>query len=457
MKKLFSILLVVAMIACMLPVFAVSAAGAEVPAAKVDGKVATGSAAKGKNWENTAEGLKNTEGGSIFVFDQQFKAGTMEVTMTKGAGDNGIIFGLTGDADDLNFWEAPGEGEDSVQYYFLFVNNGTGEIILAKTGAGLNWCWMKSMPCPKWDTCTEIDLKVVYSGKGHIEMWANGELAYDYCDANPLTGTRVGVRAGAANVNFSDIKITTAKATNEGIAGGIALPFAKVGNKTLTGYYSGGPWKNDGSSITVTDTSLVHNTWATTFIIDNDTLPLKDGSLTATVRAGNPDKGANWLTGIVFGLESTKNVTVWKRSAYSPKYYTLFVDGEGKLVLAKGGVKNEDDALEELAKSAAAVEGYVINENSVEIKVAFKKVGSKLEIKGYANGTEMLSYTDASPLTGSRYGFMARCGGSEMTSLVPVNNYTAPQTGDMTIAVVALALVAVIGTGVVISKKRRFN
>lgn len=464
MKKLFSVLVVIAMLACMLPVFAVSAANPEVPVAKVNGVTATGTGAKGKAWTNTADGLTNNETNSIFVFDQEFKAGTISLKMTKGAGDNGIIFGLTGDADDLNFWEAPGEGEDSVQYYFVFINNGTGEILLAKTGDGLGWCWMKAMSCPKWDTCTEIDLKVVYNGNGHIEMWANGELAYDYCDANPLTGTRWGVRVGNATVTFTDINVTTAAPSNEGIAGGMALPFAKVGDKTLTGYFSGGPWKNDGSSVTITDTSLVHNTWATSFVIDNDTLPLTDGSLTATVRAGNTDKGANWLTGIIFGLEADRNVTVWKNSHYSPKYYTLFVDGEGKLVLSKGGVKTGDDNLEELTKSAAAVEGYTINEDFVEVKAAFKMVDGKLEIKGYANGTEMLSYTDEAPLTGSRYGFMARCAGSEMKSLVPVNNVpvvTPPEkpapTGDLTVLVASIAALAVIGTAVVVSKKRSFN
>ena len=425
MKKLFSVLLVIAMLACMLPVFAVSAANPEVPVAKVDGVTATGATASGnKVWNNTADGLINTEGNSIFVFDQEFKAGTVELTMTKG-GDTGIIFGLTGDS--MDFWE------DKVQYYFLFVNNSTKEIILAKTGDGIGWCWMKSMTCPDYDAKDTIDLKLVYSGKGHIEMWANGVMAYDYCDNNPLTGTRVGVRAGAANVTFTNINITTAEPSDEGIKGGVELPFAKVGDKTLTGYVSGGPWTNDGSSATVTDTSLVHNTWATTFVIDNDTLPLKDGSLSATVRAGNTDVGANWLTGIFFGIEANKNVNLWKRNAYSPKAYVLFVDQNKKLILSKAGMYNEDDRLEDLQVSEAIVENYEINKDFVEIKAEFKaNDDGSLTIKGYANGVQLIEYTDATPLTGERYGFGARCGGSELTSLVPVNNATVtpPATED---------------------------
>ncbi len=457
MKKLFSVLLVIAMLACMLPVFAVSAANPEVPVAKIDGQTATGATANGgKTWNNTAEGLTNTEGNSIFVFDQEFAEGTIEFTMTTGGGDNGVIFGL--DGDSMDFWEA------GPQYYFVFVNNTTGELILAKTGDGMGWCWMKSMPAAGFAAGTPISVKVEYDGDGHIRMYTNGTLVYDYCDAHPLTGTRIGVRAGGANVTYTDINITTTdNGPDSGIAGGIALPFAKVGDKTLTGYVSGGPWNNDGSSATVTDTSLVHNTWATTFIIDNDELPLLDGSLTATVRAGNTDLGANWLTGIFFGIEADKNVNVWKRSAYSPECYVLFVDQNKKLILSKAGVKNEDDTLVDLQISEAIVENYEINVDFVEIKAEFKtNDDGSVTIKGYANGVQLIEYTDEDPCTGTRYGFGARCGGSELTSLVPVNNYVAPvepspKTGDMTALTVAVATLALIGTAVIVSKKRNYN
>ena len=474
MKKLLSILLTVAMLACLLPVFAVSAANPEVPVAKMDGVTMTGATASGgKAWDNTADGLKNTQGNSIFVFDQEFKAGTIEATFTKGS-DSGIVFGLTGDS--MDFWE------QGVQYYFLFINGG-GELILAKTGDGIGWCWMKSMPIPGWGDKDTVDVKLVWSGKGHIEMWANGTMVYDYCDANPLTGTRVGVRAGGANINFSKINITTAEPSDEGIKGGIALPFAKNGDKTLTGYFSGGPWLNDGSKITVTDTALVHDTWATTFIIDNDELPLTDGSLTGTVTPGNTNAVDNFLTGLVFGLEADKNVTVWKRNLYTPEYYVLFVSqgridddhvesaAMTRLVLAKGGTINHDDKLTVLAEAKMA-DGHVYNgSKDVTLKAEFKMVDGKLEIKGFADGEELLTYTDEDPLTGTRYGFSARCGGSKLTSLVPVNNYVPPvdtnetedapdpdpvPTGDATVMAGALAVLAIIGTGVIVSKKRHF-
>jgi hypothetical protein len=463
MKKLLSVLLTVAMLACMLPVFAVSAANPEVPVAKIDGKVMTGATASGnKTWNITADGLTNTDGGSIFVFDQEFKEGTIEWTMTTKGGDNGIVFGLEGES--MDFWEA---GD---RYYFLFANNNTGEMILAKTGEGLGWCWMKAMPIPNFQKNATVDMKLVYDGDGHMEIYGNGALVYDYCDAKPLTGTRVGVRAGGANVTYSNITITT---TNEGpdggIKGGIALPFAKVGDKTLTGYYSGGPWCNDGSKITVTDTSLVQDTWATTFIVDNDEMPMIDGSITASVRAGNTgDKGANWLTGIFFGIEADKNVTVWKNKLYSPDCYVLFVDQNKTLILSKAGVEGGDDTLRDLVKSENTVADYEVAVDFVEIKAEFKaNEDGSLTIKGYANGVQLLEYVDTDPCTGTRYGLGARCGGSEYKSLVPVNNYVPPvtepettpepvPTGDVTAVASALAILAVIGAAVVVTKKREF-
>ncbi len=460
MKKLFSLLLVVAMLACMLPVFAVSAANPEVPVAKMDGTVMTGATAHAdKAWTNDANGLKTNENDSIFVFDQEFKAGTIEYTINAPGGDNGVIFGL--DGDSMNFWE------QGPQYYFVFIQSGGGEIIIAKTGGGLGWTWMKSRPISNYTHGTDYNVKIEYDGEGHIVVYGGGELVYDFCDAKPLTGTRAGVRAQQANVTYTNVKFTTSEVGGTGIKGGYALPFAKVGDKTLTGYLSGGPWTGDGKDFTITDTALTHDNWASTFIIDNDTLPLTDGSLSGTVKAGNANKAENFITGLVFGLEATKNVTVWKNSKYTAKYYVLFADGEGKLVLSKGGTVEGDDGLTELAKSENAIEGYVINEQTVDLKAEFKMVDGKLVIKGYANGVELLSYTDAEPLTGARYGFMARCGGSQLTSLVPVNNVvpepetkpvTKPaETGDMTVLTMAVATLAIIGTGVVISKKRSFN
>ena len=508
MKKLLSVLLTVAMLACMLPVFAVSAANPEVPVAKIDGKVMTGATASGnKTWNITADGLTNTDGGSIFVFDQEFKEGTIEWTMTTKGGDNGIVFGLEGES--MDFWEA---GD---RYYFLFANNNTGEMILAKTGEGLGWCWMKAMPIPNFQKNATVDMKLVYDGDGHMEIYGNGALVYDYCDAKPLTGTRVGVRAGGANVTYSNINITTSnEGPDGGIKGGVALPFAKNGDKTLTGYFSGGPWCNDGSKITVTDTALVHDTWATTFIIDNDNLPLTDGSLTGTVTPGNGNAVDNFLTGIIFGMEANKNVTVWKNANYSPEYYVLFISqgridddhveekASTKLVLAKGGTVVHDDKLTVLAETVIA-DGHVYNgTKDVTLKAEFKMVDGKLEIKGFADGEQKLTYTDEDPLTGTRYGFSARCGGSKLTALVPVDNVcyhantevvgakeatetekgytgdtvckdcgetlrtgeetpvktpaTPAPTGDAATVAAALAVLAVIGTGIIVTKKREF-
>ncbi len=458
MKRTFALLLVTAMLVCILPVFSVFAANPEVPSAKMNGTVMTGATASGnKNWDNTADGLKNTEGGSIFVFDQEFKAGTIEWTMTTGSGDKGVIFGL--DGDSMDFWE------NDPKYYFVFVTGG-GEMIIAKAGDGLGWTWMKSRGIEGFQADSTINMKVIYDGNGHIDVYANGKRIYDFCDGKPLTGTRVGLRSNDANTTFSNIKITTANAGSNGVEGGISLPFAKVGDKMLTGYVSGSPWSGDGLRYTIKDDMLIHDDWGTTFIVDNDTLPLNNGSISGTVM---PQMRSNFndndMIGLVFGLEAEKNVTVWKNSKYTPEYYVLFVcqgsiDGNYKatskitrLVLAKGGTVEGDDNLTVLAEALLA-DDFIYDNTAVNLKAEFKNVNGKLEIKGYFDGQQKLTYTDSEPLNGTRYGFMSTAGGSKLTALVPVNNYSV-NTGDSTLLTAVVAAVALMGTGITVIKKRK--
>ena len=407
MKRTLSLLLVAAMIVCMIPAFSV--------AISADPVVTAGKKAHGADMTVTDTTLTSTGNDSIYVFDQTFTAGTFEATLTKTqAGDDGIIFGLEGDSYD--FWE----GGD--RYYFLFAASG-GDLILAKTGNGLGWCWMKSCEIPGWDHVSAVKLKVEYNGNGHIKIYANDNLAYDYCDGTPLTGNRFGVRAQKAGVTYSDIKVTSAEPTNEGIAGGIVFDTARTTLGTVaTGYKSGGPWKNDGTAIAMNEdkTALVSGSWATAFIIDNDVLPLKDGSISARVKA-NIATDMN-LVGIVFGLEADRNITVWKRSLYTNPYYILYVNQNGKVIIAKGGViPNQHDGLQELS-AGSTIEGYSVPETKVDLRVEFKETDGKLNIKGYVGETLMVEYTDETPLTGTRYGVMGRCAGTTYYNLTAVNN-----------------------------------
>ena len=398
--------------------------GEESPAATYNGSPATGySATEGKPWSNNVSGLKNTQSNSTYVFDNAFKAGTVEATVSKSKGESGIIFGVTGMSTD--FWNT------NVQYYFLSVENSTGNLLLTKEGDGYGKCLLKSMSIPNWQDCTEVDLKLVTNGNGRIEIWANGEYLCDFCDSNPIGGVRVGLRATSANANFSDIVITTAEPSDESIKGGVELPFIKVGEQNMTGYITGGPWNNSGKSVTVTENSLKTDNNATVFVVENDTLSLSGGSLTATVRAGSANAADNKLIGILFGIEAEKNVSVWMSSAYSPKAYMMYVNENGKLVLGKTGMQNSDDGLLELQVSASAISNYVPNQDNLEIKAEFGMNSDwTFTIKGYVNGELMLEYNDGEPLIGERYGFVAYSAGSELLSMeaeaIEYNEMPAP-------------------------------
>jgi hypothetical protein len=495
MKKLLSILLTVAMLACMLPVFAVSAAtNYDVPAATIDGEAATGySACANKPWESTADSLINGgEGGGIFLFDKKSQAGTIEVTIdkTKG-GDCGVVFGLQGDSND--FWE------NAVQYYFVFVID-AGEVLLAKCGEGLGWTWLKAIPIPNFNKA-DTDLKVEWNGSGRIQITTNGTKVYDFCDNKPLTGDRFGLRAGFPGCVFKDIKVTTADVTNEGAQGGVALPFATSNGKAVTGYLTAGPWIGDQPDCTITDTGLTTNRWTNMLMVE-DQMALKSGSsITAVV--GTPAGRAPDLTGIFFGMEGTKNGGTWCHIDSNGRYYQLYINGAGQLVLSVN--TDAESNFQTLAggNSETVIEGFA-HGGTATLKAEFvDNADGSVTIKGYANDVQLIEYTDATPCVGARYGFMARENGSTLGALTvayacehtntevvgakeatetekgytgdtvckdcgetlrtgeetPVKTPTVVDpvpTGDVAALAGAMAVLAIIGTGVIVSKKRHF-
>lgn len=474
MKKLFSVLLVVAMLACMLPVFAVSAAtNYDVPTATIDGEAATGySACADKPWESTADGLINGgEGGGIFLFDKKAQAGTIEVTIDKTkSGDTGVVFGLQGESND--FWE------NHVQYYTALVND-YGEVILAKCGEGVIWCWVKAIPIPNFNKANTV-LKIEWNGSGRIQVTANGQKVYDFCDTHPLTGDRFGLRAGFPGAVFKDITVTTAEVTNEGAQGGIELPFATANGKPVTGYLTAGPWIGDQPNSTITETGLTTNAWTNMLMIE-DQMPLKSGSSLSAV-VGTPAGRAPNVTGIFFGLEGDKNSGTWADVRVNGYFYQLIINGAGQLVLTKNSLdpdydpsvpkdawNENNDVFTTLAggNDAAKIDGFAHGGTAtLKVELVDNDDGS-LTILGYANDVKLIEYTDATPCVGARYGFMARENGSTLGAMTAVyeveeptpdqTEETSPKTGDMTTMAVAVATLALLGTAVIVSKKRNYN
>lgn len=208
MKKTLSLLIVIAMIACMLPAFTVSAAepGTVLPIATTpNGWELTAQPTEpwAKNWTANETEL-SLNGGcdqGYYVFDNAVPAGKVTAHVFSNAASNscnGIVFCLTDTQDDRAFWEG-----DDMSCYWLFVDEGN-RLRLSEVGKhGGNPGWHELIGAGDQvdlddkgiDVTKGFDLTAEWDGKGNIKAYVNGELVNTIDDtASPMTGTLCGFR-----------------------------------------------------------------------------------------------------------------------------------------------------------------------------------------------------------------------------------------------------------------------
>lgn len=144
-------------------------------------------------------GLKSSSGNALATRNNAyFKYGTLSAKVTLGGtvNDCGLVFGLT--SSSTSYWEGNG-----VSYYFLFISS-TGYLSLGKTnnGAWSNSGWIK---LNGFSSTASYTLKVVRDDAA-IYCYVNDALYITFAENTMLTGMGYGVRAGASNVTFSEIK-----------------------------------------------------------------------------------------------------------------------------------------------------------------------------------------------------------------------------------------------------------
>lgn len=207
MKKTFSLLLVIAMIACMLPVFTFAVSAAEsinVPIAKTaNGWTVTGQPTENKGWTVSDTELSLNAGfdQGYYVFDMAVPAGkiTSRFASNQASGScSGIIFCLTDVDNDRAFWEG-----DDMSCYWLFVDE-NNKVRLSEVGKhGGNPGWHEligggdqvDLDDKGIDVTVGFELTVEWDGKGMIKAYVNGELINTVDDtASPMTGSLCGVR-----------------------------------------------------------------------------------------------------------------------------------------------------------------------------------------------------------------------------------------------------------------------
>ena len=142
--------------------------------------------------------ITTLQGGTLLTHKTaSFAAGTLTADVKTVAGsDNGIVFGLN-DNGKTSYWE-------DVNYYFFFINL-NGDAYLGKVNSGWSQCGNVTH-IDGFDVANTYTLKVEWNN-GNIKCYVNDVLYIDYTDAEPLTGTQYGYRAGGAGVEFHAISV----------------------------------------------------------------------------------------------------------------------------------------------------------------------------------------------------------------------------------------------------------
>lgn len=247
---------------------------------------------------NGGENFISTVGANTIAYrtNDHFRYGYLETTinLSNTTECNGIIFGLSHNTP--TFWEQVG-----VSYYFLFIANGS--VSLGKTDNGV-WTHCGGEYNSQYQGNCRLG---VYRDVDTIYVFVNGEAFITYKDANALTGTRYGVRAGAGGTSYTKfINLSGQDITNAGLHGLSVIN----GGATGTNHELG---------------KVVKFNSANTFVAFNNTF--EQGSISAEIAINkvaphwtNGPLAITGKTGIVFGYIDQNNC------------YKFFTEGETEQV-----------------------------------------------------------------------------------------------------------------------------
>ncbi len=174
--------------------------------------------------------------------------------------------------------------------------------------------------------------------------------------------------------------------------------------------------------------------------------------------------------GLVFALTDADKDWAWWEGA-DVHYYWLLIDEGNVLRLVEVGQLAPAAGWKDLVPSEERIDlddaKNIDTTKGFKIAAEWDKDGN---IKAYLNGELVYEIKDETPLTGELYGLRMKqrygvpeatdhlkiASGAYFTSIV-AGKPAKVETGDTTVIVSLLALVAAMGTGIVIAKKRRFN
>lgn len=208
--------------------------------------------------------------------------------------------------------------------------------------------------------------------------------------------------------------------------------------------------KGPENSFLLFDNKLKTNRVESTFVINDNT---------------NGD--GNHRNGIVFALtDHDGDSTFASYSGTDVSYYWAYIGDWSNLCVFKMAANQGQENCWSMIGKDVALDAEALK-TGVKIAVEWDDKG---HIKVYADGKLTHDITDSgTPLNGNLYGLLVNKWGNTQpadyqypynahnTSFTADTVVATPDTGDATVAISIVAVVAAIGTGIVIGKKRIFN
>ena len=131
-----------------------------------------------------------------------FTYGVMEATVQLSGtpADSGIVFALT-ESSASTYWES------GASYYFFFVSR-SGTAYLGRVLNGWSVCAEKRIE--DFDAAGTYRLRIERDDTG-ISCYVDDEFYMLYTETTPLSGDKYGLRAGTADVRYSDVEVTASE------------------------------------------------------------------------------------------------------------------------------------------------------------------------------------------------------------------------------------------------------
>ncbi|MBQ8288608.1 MAG: hypothetical protein IJX76_07550 [Clostridia bacterium] len=377
-----------------------------------------------------------------------------DIVATTGDPQRGFLLGVV----DLN--EDGKITENGDQYYLVCFQNSRISIERNDQRWG-DWAQTNiDTGVAAGETCT---LKVIYK-KGTLQVYANDKLLTVYSDTKPWkNGTGFGLAYKFGDkATFANVSVDTETAVN--------IPLG-VGGVDVSKAEDNVNWTVEDNKYTlnITENGYGNARFASYALGNSDKKVTITGKFTfgEQIKWGVDNGGDN---GFLFAIADMNNDG--KITEGGDYYYLVDVKADaGNIGIEKNPGRWGDWIAESPALGLEVGKEY-------EVSASYDPATGTIVVT--VDGTEVLNWTDPNPLSGTGYAIASKTYGFVMSDVAVVDEAVPPveteddpaktedqtpdqtedkpaETGDMTTLAASVAVLALIGTGVIVSKKRRFN